>query len=122
MTLVEYIRDYLPGYFGVNPVFGKAAEVLFYTEQASPGIFDSNLFSSERERCRLVVNLFAGFPEVDNAKVGHVLNFFELLILRHKQQKHDEDHQDRINELVGTTEFTAEEAIIIAEPMGWWDG
>jgi hypothetical protein len=122
MTLLEYIKNYLPGYFGINPVFGEAAEVLFYTEQASPGIFNSDKFSSERERCRLIVNLFAGFPEVDDNKVEHVLNFFELLILYHKQQKHDENHQDRINELVGSTEFTAEEASIIAEPDEWWIG
>lgn len=120
MTLVEYIRDYLPGYFGVNPVFGKAAEILFYAEQANPGLFDSNKFSSERERCRLIVNLFAGFPEVVNSKIEHVLNFFEVLILRHKEEKHGENHSDRISVLSGKN-FTEEEAAIIADPEGFWN-
>jgi hypothetical protein len=51
-----------------------------------------------------------------------VLNFLELLIIKHRQAFHGENWDDRRKELRENTEFTEVEKELLADPRGFWSG
>jgi len=116
MTLLEYVRDYLPQFFGVNEVFGKIAELIFFAEKADPKLFADDRFSSSRERAALAIP----YQVRDLNKREHILDIIEILILKHRQDQHGEDWQRRIDEICANTEFSNEEADLMARPEDWW--
>ena len=118
MTLLEYVRDYLPQLFGVNPEFGKVTELIYYAEQADAKLFADEKFNSPRERAELAIP----YQVRDLKKREHALNVIELIIIKHRQEKHGEDWQSRMDEIKEQTQFTEQEAQLIARPEDWWSG
>lgn len=116
MTLLSYIRDYLPEYFGVHPAYGKAAELVFHAELIDSKLFCQEQFETNRERAAL------GIPyQVDDPKKReHALDVLEIIVCLHRQNKHGEDHSQRIEYLKMNAHFTNAELELIMRPEDWW--
>jgi len=116
MTVLEYVNKYLPERLDVNPVFGDVAAMIFNLELAGDERFGNDKFDSLRERAELGIP----YQVTDIEERKRVLNVLELILCRHRQDKHGEDYTDRIEELNKTT-MTAEEADMLAGTEDWWN-
>jgi hypothetical protein len=118
MTILNYITDYLPKFFKVHPLNGKVAELVFHAEQVDKKLFCQEQFSSTRERAALGIP----YQVEDMEKREHALNVLEIILCRHRQKEHGEDHAKRIELLKMETDFSDEEAAMIMQPEDWWNG
>jgi hypothetical protein len=116
MNIKEYIGEYLPKKCGVHPSCGHTALMVFYEEQREKHAYSQNRFKNTRERAAM------GMPykPVNVKEYNKGLDVLELVILIHRQKKHLENNQPRIDELYESRVFDAVEKSVIA--ADWWSG
>lgn len=130
MTILEYIRDYLPKFFKVHPSYGKVAEWIYLREKSlffkfiKGNPFSYDKFSSTRERARFGIP----YQVCDSMKKErkNKINILELVICIHRQKVHKEDHKERIEFLYDHTDMTQEENQMLKDiqnnPTRFWSG
>ena len=118
MTIIEFLKDYLPNYLGINKAYGAIAEWIFLEEKKGNPIFANENFRSLRDRAAL------GIPcsqIEDQTKLNNMLDFFEWALCVHRYAHHNEDYQNRISELI-QKESVQKMAEIVPSPDEWWIG
>lgn len=118
MTILQYIRDYLPKHLNVHPAFGKVAELVFNSERINNPAFSNDKFESLRERAEL------GIPyQINNLdERERILNILEIILCKHRQEMHGENYNNRIKKLLIDTNITEDEYNMIMKPKGFWSG
>lgn len=117
MTIIEYVENYLPKYFGVNKIFGKIVGIIIETEKINPS-FSIHNFKNARERATLAIP----YQIKSKKKRERVLNILELILLIHRKEYHKEDYEKRIKYLKKKTKLTKEESDMIQGTRGFWSG
>lgn len=123
MTVLKYIRDFLPKLFNVNPAFGKIAEMVYYKEVAGEEQFSNESFDNPRYRAALAIP----YQVKDIKERERVLNVLEIILLRHRVEFHGEDWWvERIIELKENTTLLPQEADLLTKleesPRSFWSG
>jgi hypothetical protein len=117
MNLLNYIRIECPKVCGVHPAYGRVAELIYNDELQEDSEFRNENFESLRERAKLGLP----FKPINKEAYEHCLDVLELVLCIHRQEKHNENYEQRINELK-QIELTKEEADMVANPEGFWSG
>lgn len=116
---LEYIRDYLPAWFGVHPAYGEIAAMVYNAEIAGFTEFEHENFNSLVDRAALGIP----YQVSDLIKRNHALKVLMIIIARHRMQKHGEDYRSIIDDLISQSNFTEEESVLIGpQPDDWWNG
>ncbi len=118
MNLKVYLCS-LVDRFEVNPVYKDIVETMIGLEKSGFKGFAQENFDNPRDRAALAMPYQIKSEYLDDRE--HVLDFLELLILRHREKFHGENWITRITELQQQS-YTDEEVKIIASPEGFWSG
>lgn len=118
MTIKEYVTEFLPDRFNKHEPWKKIVEMIFDAEKNGEELFSNTWFKTPRDRAALAIPY-----QIGNIKERErVLNVLELIILKHREEKHEEDWSNRIIELQENTVMTTEEAKMITSPLSFWSG
>lgn len=115
MNFLQFIRDYAPAYCGVNPAFGRVAELVFDEEIKGNSEFAADKFKDARERAMLVLP----FQAKDEYKYNLCLDVVEMAILNHRQANHAEDNSLRLSQL-NKSQMSPE--MLEVGTLEWWNG
>lgn len=88
MNLRQLIRDEFPRRCGVNPEFGKVAEMILDKEIEDDTFFNHNTFIDARERAAGAVP----YKPNNYEQYERCLDIAEYAILKHRRDKHGEDN------------------------------
>ncbi len=119
MELKTYLFS-LVDRFEVHQVYKDVIETMIGLEKSGFKGFVQENFDDPRDRAALAMPYQVKLEYLDDRE--HVLNFLELLILKHREEKHGEDWDNRINELQNKSDYTTDELNMIADPEGFWSG
>ena len=122
MTFTHFIKETAPKYCGVHPSYGEIARLVHESEMSGNSDFSASVFKNTRDRAKM----YLPYGEyVDSNKYGHVVDMVEYGICFHRQDKHGEDHNERIGQLserliYEAPEFLEAETLEVAT-RGWWN-
>ena len=122
MNIIEYVTEIIPVRLGVNPVvYGSIVKYIIEKEKTGDSVFSKENFASPRDRAAAGMPYQEGPNYIEERE--RLLNFLELIIIKHYQESHGEDWDERIIELQENTVFTEEEIKILeAKPESFWSG
>jgi len=118
MDLKTYLFS-LVDRFGVHQAYKDVIETMIGLEESGYEGFAHDNFANPRDRAALAMPYQVKQKYEKDRE--HVLDFLELLILRHREKNHGEDWTTRITELQ-VKAYTDEEVKMIVDPRGFWSG
>lgn len=115
--LLTFVTRTAPKRCGVNPAFGRVAELVLIHEAAGDAAFSASQFDSARERAKLALP----YNPANSEEYEKCLDVIELAILTHHRDKHGVNAEpERIASLSADLADDAE-AVAITE-SDWWVG
>jgi len=116
MNLKQYVTEVIPDKCGVNRAYSKLAWMGFEEEQINPDLFPAGAFKTARDRAKLALP----FKPRNVKEYEKCLDVIEYVILRHRHDKHGEDNQARMDELMRKRVYDADEKKIMFSDI--WNG
>lgn len=118
-NILFYVSEFIPASLKIEnlPAIKEIIEMIYQKELAGEGGFSAEAIPDSRKRAALAMPY-----QVDEdllEKREHYLNVIEYCILQHRQKKHDEDHAERIYDLMLVDVYTDEELEIMG--MDFWN-
>ncbi len=119
MKLREYV-DSLVDKFGVHQSYKTVIGFIILAERVEEEALKADKFDTPRDRAAFAMPYQVKIEDIEERE--RVLNFLELLIIQHRQDKHGEDWNNRIIQILENTVFLDIEKELLADPEGFWGG